>query len=166
MNFSCHHARRDAGLQLLRSSSDTVHLPNLQFLSLCCLLSILSPLPVVCTGSRAQGHRRLVFSPKQTHSDLQSPFCLVAAGSCSRRGRSQGRPPHLACFDLAVSSLPCQTRPVSRARTWPGPALLQTGNGPRCQEEPPRWKRLDELVSWAAALNSHHLAASHIWSLR
>lgn len=55
---------------------------------------------------------------------------------------------------------------AAASRTWPGTAPLRPGKGPRCREEPPRWKRLDELVSWAGALNSRRPAASHICSPR
>lgn len=114
-----------------------------------------------------------IFRKASTALICTARFALWQQAAAADKAGSQERPPHLASFDLAafppspVPDAACRrgSQPAAGC-TWPGTALLQMGKGPRYQAEPPRWRRLDEPVPWAAALNSHHLAASHIWSPR
>lgn len=108
--YSSHpHARREAGLQVFLR-----HRPASKPAPLVLVPPPFHSVPVVCTGSRAQGRRGLLFSPKQTRFALWHRQ-LQQAG---RGARS---------FDLQF--------PVSRARhslsagPAPGPAPRRCTQG-------------------------------------
>lgn len=128
-----------------------------------------SPSPVLCPGSQAQGHWGLPFPQSKESSDVHSPFCLAASGSCSRQGRQPGAAA-TACvlWSLIASPGPAQTGPGGRARTQPHLGPHRAADRERAPL--PAAASPLEQAGWACfmgcALNSHHLAASHIWSLR